>query len=138
MLKLYMFLFVISILGGVGYSGVWYYNDTQARLTQLRENNIKLEQAAETLQNTINSMEANQARNEELNRELTQKLQKAEEGLNNLRGRFAEIDIRRLARDDPNGLEERINRGVQRLIEKIAIETGAEPTPPADEPATTE
>jgi len=138
MVRLYVFLFVVSLIGAVGYSAVWYYNDTQARLIQLRENNVKLEQAAKTLQNTINTMEADQARNEELNRELTSKLQKAEQGLNNLRGRFAEIDIQRLARDDPNGLEERINRGVQRLIEDIATETGAEPAPPADEPTVTE
>lgn len=137
MVRLYVFLFVVSLIGAVGYSAVWYYNDTQARLIQLRENNVKLQQAAETLQSTINSMEADQARNEELNRELTSKLQQAEQGLNNLRGRFAEIDIQRLARDDPNGLEERINRGVQRLIEKIAIETGATPDAP-DESAATE
>ena len=138
MIRLYVFLFFISIIGGVGYSAVWYYNDTQARLAQLRENNIKLEQAAKTLENTINSMEADAARNEELNRQLTSKLQEAEQGLNNLRGRFAEIDIQRLARDDPNGLEERINRGVQRLIEKIAIETGAEPSPDPDSTPATE
>ena len=138
MIRLYVFLFFISIIGGVGYSAVWYYNDTQARLAQLRENNIKLEQAAKTLENTINNMEASAARNEELNRQLTSKLQEAEQGLNNLRGRFAEIDIQRLARDDPNGLEERINRGVQRLIEDIAIETGAEPSPDPDSTPATE
>lgn len=137
MVKLYVFLFVVSILGGVGYSAKWYYTDTQMRIAQLRENNIKLQQAAETMENTINNMEADAALNEQLNRELSSKLQKAEQGLNNLRGRFAEIDISRLARDDPNGLEERINRGVQRLIEKIAEETGAIPDP-ADEPVTTE
>ena len=138
MIRLYVFLFFISIIGGVGYSAVWYYNDTQARLAQLRENNIKLEQTAKTLENTINNMEASAARNEELNRQLTSKLQEAEQGLNNLRGRFAEIDIQRLARDDPNGLEERINRCVQRLIEKIAIETGAEPSPDPDSTPATE
>ena len=138
MLRLYIFLFFISTIGGVGYSAYWYYNDTQARLAQLRENNLKLQQAAEMMQNTINNMEADAARNEQLNKELTSKLQQAEQGLNNLRNRFSEIDIQRLARDDPNGLEERINRAVKRLIEKIAEETGAvpDPVPAANEPAT--
>lgn len=139
MLRLYIFLFFISTIGGVGYSAYWYYNDTQARLVQLRENNLKLQQAAEMMQNTINNMEADAARNEQLNKELTSKLQKAEQGLNNLRNRFSEIDIQRLARDDPNGLEERINRAVKRLTEKIAEETGAAPDPaPTDEPTPTE
>ena len=139
MIRIYLFLFFISIIGGVGYSAYWYYNDTQARLTQLRENNIKLEQAAQVMQNTITNMERDAARNQQLARELTQKLNQAEQNLNNLRGRFAEIDIQRLARDDPNGLEERINRAVTRLIDQIAKETGATPDPaPSDQPAATQ
>lgn len=139
MIRIYLFLFFISIIGGVGYSAYWYYNDTQARLAQLRENNIKLEQAAQVMQNTITNMERDAARNQQLARELTQKLTQAEQNLNNLRGRFAEIDIQRLARDDPNGLEERINRAVTRLIDQIAKETGATPDPaPSDQPAATQ
>ena len=37
MLKIYIFLLIMGILGGVGYGGYMYYIDTQERLGILRE-----------------------------------------------------------------------------------------------------
>lgn len=123
MVKIYMFFFILILVSSIGGAGYWYYKDTQATIALLRENNVKLKLAAETLQNTVESMEADAARNEQLNKELTANLQKAEGKLDGLRKRFSQIDIVREAQADPNGLAERINRAVDRLIKDIKDET---------------
>src|SRR6056300_647819 len=110
MLRLYLFLFVIATFGGIGYAGYSYYTSTQETIALLRENNTKLKIAAQTMEDTINTMQADAERNAELNRQLTSKLQEAENKLGSLRKRFSEIDIAREAQTDPDGLAERINK----------------------------
>ena len=53
MIRLYIALFILSTVGAVAYGGYAYYKDTQERIATLRENNVKLELATETLQNTV-------------------------------------------------------------------------------------
>jgi septal ring factor EnvC (AmiA/AmiB activator) len=95
----------------------------------LRENNVKLVQATETLQNTVKRMEADSKQMETLNRELSGKLREAESGLDRLRKRFTQIDITKEALEDPAGLETRINNAVTRLIQDLEEKTTN--TPPA-------
>jgi uncharacterized protein HemX len=123
MIRLYLLLFIVATFGTVVYSAYSYYNSTQATIAQLRENNTKLEMVAETMENTINTMEADAERNAKLNKELSTALQKAESNLNRLRKRFSEIDISREAIADPANLEGRINRAVDRLREELKNET---------------
>ena len=137
MLRLYLLLFVLGTLSGIGYGAYAYYTSTQNTIALLRENNTKLKLAAETMEDTINMIQADAQRNAELNRQLTSRLQEAENRLGSLRKRFSEIDIAREAQVDPDGLAERINKAVDRLREEIKNET----TPPGaagDEPAATE
>lgn len=133
MIRIYMLI----VLAGIGYGAYAYYTSTQATIALLRENNTKLKLAAETMENTINTMEADAQRNAELNRQLTSKLQEAENKLGSLRKRFSEIDIAREAQTDPDGLAVRINKAVDRLREELKNET----TPPSaisDQPTTAE
>ena len=133
MLKIYMLIFVLAIIGGVGYGGYSYYLWSQETIGTLRENNVKLKTAAETLQNTVNTMKADAEKNEKLNRDLSKRLQASNEHLNKLRGVFAKIDLTMEALTNAQGLEDRIDRAVGRLIDRIENET----TPPSDEPADT-
>ena len=50
MLKVYILIVVLGLVGGVVYGGYYYYKDTQARIQTLTENSAKLEQAAEEQQ----------------------------------------------------------------------------------------
>ena len=50
-LKLAFIMFLMMI--GMGVVGKMYYDDTQARMNQLRENAVRLELAAKTSQETI-------------------------------------------------------------------------------------
>lgn len=128
MARLYLLLIIAGILGGGYYAGKSYYDWSQETIAVLRENNVKLQDAAETLQATVERMEADAKRNEELNANLTKRLQQSEEHLDKLRGVFAKIDLTMEALTDAQGLEERVDNAVERLINDIATET----TPPGE------
>jgi len=133
MAKVYLFLFLVSLMSGVGYAGYSYYMWSQETIGTLRENNVKLKTAAETLQNTVEKMAADAKKNEELNRNLTKRLQQSQEHLDKLRGVFAKIDLTMEALTNAQGLEDRVNAAVEKLIGRIENET----TPPSDEPVDT-
>ena len=113
----------MATFGGIGYTAYWYYQNTQAELEQLKANNILLKGAAETLENTVQTLQDEADANALQIIELQEALQKSEAGLDRLRKRFTEIDITREALEDPADLERRINRGVERLIENILSDT---------------
>ena len=113
----------MATFGGIGYTAYWYYQNTQAELEQLKANNILLKGAAETLENTVQTLQDEADANALEIVELQEALQKSEAGLDRLRKRFTEIDITREALEDPADLERRINRGVERLIENILSDT---------------
>jgi len=48
MFRLYVLIFIVAILGGVGYSAKYYYDTTQNTIATLRDNNAKLEVAVDT------------------------------------------------------------------------------------------
>lgn len=123
MIRVYLLLFILGTLGGIGYTAYSYYISTQATIAQLRENNTKLEMAAETLQNTVDTMKQDAERTAALTQELTKKLQQAESGLDRLRNRLSEINLTQEALTDPANLEQRINSAVERLINDIEKDT---------------
>jgi chromosome segregation ATPase len=128
MARLYLLIIVLGIVGGVAFAAKSYYEWSEQTIATLRENNIKLASAAETLQNTVDNMAADAKRNEELNQNLSRQLVQSRKDLNVLRSKFARIDLTMEALQDPVNLEERVDRAVNRLIDDIANET----TPPSD------
>ena len=65
---------LIACLSGVFY---WYYNDTQARIATLRENNAKLEVAVNTAESSLDLVKTEMAKVGELNNQLQKSLQKS-------------------------------------------------------------
>ena len=68
MLRVYMLIIVVGLIGGVVYGAYAYYNDTQQRIKTLQENNAKLETVAKTNELTINSLQQSQEKFAELQR----------------------------------------------------------------------
>ena len=123
MLKVYIFLLIMGIMGGVGYGGYMYYIDTQERLGILRENNAKLVVANDAKDATIKQMLETQNKAAELNQALTVRLQQSEEYSDTLRSKFAKINILRMAIDEPYILEGKINNAVTRLLDGLRDDT---------------
>ena len=128
MAKLYLLIIVCGLFAGIGYGAKQYYDWSEETISVLRTNNVKLVSAAETLQNTVDTMVADAQRNETLNQNLTKQLAESREYLNTLRNKFARIDLDMEALTDPVDLEERVQNAVNRLIDEIAKDT----TPPSD------
>jgi hypothetical protein len=124
MIRLYLLLFVIGTVSSLGYGGYTYVTKLQQQTITLRENNVLLEQTVATNQNTINRMAEEVKRNAILQSQLQTRLQEAEQKVGSLRTRLSQIDITREALADPVDMEQRINRGVQRLRQRILEETG--------------
>jgi FtsZ-binding cell division protein ZapB len=78
MIKVYLFLIIMGVIGSVGYGGYMYYKDTQQRIAILTENNAKLEVAIKISEDSVELLQNDIAKNAELNRELQKELQIAE------------------------------------------------------------
>ena len=119
MIKIYMLLLVLGLIGGVGYGAYYYYKDTQARIAVLTENSAKLEQAANTQKQTIDTLVEDADKYRELNKELNTKLEAANEYKNTLIDKLRKHDLAKLSLQKPGMVEKRINNGTKRLFESL-------------------
>lgn len=127
MLKIYMLIFVLAIIGGVGYGAYAYYQDTQQRIATLQQNNAKLETVAKQNETTINSLQESQEKFANLNLELQGKLDEAEKYGDELRKKLHKHDLTRLSIKKPGLIEKRINDGTQKLFDNIESLTALPP-----------
>ena len=119
MIKLYLAIIVIGLVGGVVYGGFYYYKDTQARIQILTENSAKLEAAKMAQDNTIKTLKEDAGKYRKLNKDLSLQLQKAHDYKNKLIGKLRKHDLTRLSQQKPNLVEKKINRGTKRLFESF-------------------
>ena len=129
MLKIYILIIVIGLLGGVGYGAYYYYKDTQARIATLTENSAKLEQAANTQKETIDTLVADAKKYQALNKELNIKLEAAHNYKNTLIDKLRKHNLAKLSLKKPGLVEKKINRGTKKLFESFEKLSGADPTP---------
>lgn len=126
MLKIYMLLIVLGLLGGVGYGAYYYYKDTQERIGILTQNNAKLEEATKIQEETINTMIEDREKFEEINRELQKELQTAERYGDQLRATLQKHNLTHLANKKPGLIEKRMQNATNRLWDCLADITDPE------------
>ena len=119
MIKIYILVVVLGLVGGVVYGGWYYYKDTQARIAILTENSAKLEQATNTQKQTIDTLVEDAAKYRELNKELNTKLEAANEYKNKLIGKLRKHDLAKLSLQKPGLVEKKINNGTKKLFESL-------------------
>ena len=130
MLKIYMLIVVVGLVGGVVYAGYYYYKDTQSRIQTLTENNAKLETAKAIQDQTIDTLIADREKFDKLNKELQVKLDKANDYKNTLIDKLRKHDLAKLSMKKPGMTEKRINNGTKKLFRSLENLTGAPlPTP---------
>ena len=130
MLKIYILVVVVGLVGGVVYGGYYYYKDTQSRIQTLTENNVKIMAAKEAQDNTINTLIADREKFDELNKELQTKLDKANDYKNTLIDKLRKHDLAKLSMKKPGLVEKRINNGTKKLFRSLESLTGATPPTP--------
>ena len=119
MLKIYILIVVIGLVGGVVYGGWYYYKDTQARIQILTENSVKLETATKLQKSTIDTLVADAKKYEKLNRKLDIELKKAHDYKNNLIAKLRKHDLVRLSQQKPGLVEKKINVGTKKLFKSF-------------------
>ena len=124
-----MLLIVLGLLGGVGYGAYYYYTDTQARIAILTENSAKLEQAASTQKQTIDTLVSDAKKYGELNRELNTKLESANDYKNTLIDKLRKHNLAKLSLKKPGLVEKKINAGTKKLFESFEEISAIEPDP---------
>ena len=120
MIKVYLLLAIMAILGAVGYGGYMYYKDTQQRIATLTANNAKLETAVQISEQSIATLQSDIAKNAELNRELQGQLQVAERYGDQLRNTLRKHNLTHLANKKPSLIERKMQNAPNRLWDCLA------------------
>ena len=123
MARLYILLFVLVILGGIGYGAYFIYNDIMQRMATLRDNNAKLEVAVKAKDSTIKSLKENMEKQIKLTKDLNDKLSIAEENNKKISKILAETDIVKNSIADPAASEKKINEEVVNMFNGINAAT---------------
>ena len=123
MIKIYLFLIIMGVIGAVGYGGYLYYKDTQQRIATLTENNAKLEIAIQISEESVSILQNDIAKNAELNRELQSQLQVAEQYGDQLRNTLRKHNLTHLANKKPGLIEKRMQNATNRLWDDLAVIT---------------
>lgn len=117
-------LVMLLMMIGMGVVGKMYYDDTQARMTQLRENAVKLELAAKTSQETIGRLQADAAQFEQANNQLREQLNEAEAYADDLAGKLRRHNLTVLTLQRPGLIETRVNNATAKLFDEMETITG--------------
>ena len=125
MLRIYILIFIIAILGGVGYGAKYYYDTTQNTIATLRDNNAQLEIAAETAQTSIETLQNDMTRLGDLNKSLQQDLQKAEQYGDELRTKLSKLDLVVEALKSSKSLEGKMNGTTAKLWRDFMGDSGS-------------
>ena len=123
MARFYILLFVLVILGGIGYGAYFIYNDTMQRMAALRDNNAKLEVAVKAKDSTIKALKENMEKQIKLTKDLNNKLSIAEENNKKISEILAKTDIVKNTINDPVKTEKRINEEVDNIFNGINTAT---------------
>lgn len=119
MIKFYIAIVVMGLVGGAVYGAKYYYDTTQNTIAALRDNNAKLEIANETNTATINQLNNDARLAEAENAELQASLQAAEAYKDELVQKLQKHDLSRLSVRKPGLIERRINNGTAQVFDDL-------------------
>ena len=131
MLKIYVLIVVVGLVGGSVYGAYYFYKDTQRRIQILTENTAKLETAKQMADDTINVMIEDREKFAELNKELGLKLDAANVYKDVLIGKLRKHDLAKLSLKKPGLVEKKINNGTAKLFRSLEVISGAVAPAPA-------
>ena len=127
MLKIYVLIVVVGLVGGSVYGAYYYYKDSQERIQILTENTVKLETAKQMQDDTINAMIEDREKFAELNKELQSNMAAANKYRDVLIGKLRKHDLTKLSLKKPGLVERKINAGTAKLFRSLEVLSGAAP-----------
>ncbi|HCQ00447.1 MAG TPA: hypothetical protein DIT99_07005 [Candidatus Latescibacteria bacterium] len=97
MIKIYLLIVVVGLVGGAVYGAFYYYKDSQERIRILTENTAKLETAKQLQDDTITAMIEDRERFSVLTKELQTNLDKANNYKDVLIGKLRKHNLAKLS-----------------------------------------
>ena len=126
------FLIVLLLFGSMIGGGYFYYQDSQATIARLRDNNAKLSLVAETNQATINQLQQDAENAQARMQELSVRAKEAEEYQDTLISKLRRHDLTALTLRKPGMVEKRVNNAVVKLGEDLEEYTSDKPAEVVD------
>ena len=125
MIRLYVLIVVVGLVGGAVAGAYYYYTDSQARIQALIENTAKLEIAKQIQDDTISTLVEDQKKFAKLNADLRANLDKANEYKDVLISKLRKHNLSKLSLKKPLLVEKKINAGTAKLFRSLEIMSGA-------------
>lgn len=116
---------IMLVMTGAFY---WYYQDSQARIQTLSENNAKLETAVATNEQTIDSLQESYAQSQEQLRAVHAEFRQIRRQNNVLAEKLERHDLGVLGNARPGLVENVVNRATDKVNRCFEIISGAELT----------
>ena len=134
MVRVYITIIIMLILGAVAYGAKYYYDTTQKTISVLRTNNATLEtvnkqvttqfeEYRKTVQQEIEDFKAEVKKQQELNTELNTNLKKVQDANKEISKLLANTDIIKNSLADPKASEEKINEEIDVFFGDISCVT---------------
>tara|TARA_R100000544_G_C2218371_1_gene55945 strand:+ start:394 stop:786 length:393 start_codon:yes stop_codon:yes gene_type:complete len=124
-IRLYVLIVVVGLVGGAVAGAYYYYTDSQARIQALIENTAKLEIAKQVQDDTISTLVEDQKKFAKLNADLRANLDKANEYKDVLISKLRKHNLSKLSLKKPRLVEKKINAGTAKLFRSLEILSGA-------------
>ena len=125
MIRIYVLIVVVGLVGGAVAGAYYYYTDSQARIQALIENTAKLEIAKQIQDDTISTLVEDQKKFAKLNADLRANLDKANEYKDVLISKLRKHNLSKLSLKKPLLVEKKINAGTAKLFRSLEILSGA-------------
>jgi len=125
MLKIYVMLVVVAIIGGCGYGAYWYYKDSQQRIATLTTNNAKLDGAIKQSEAAIVSIQKDMKKVNAQLQEVSKDFADIRQQNSQLAEKLDNIDLGILAINKPKSIERAINGGTKNAGRCFEILSGA-------------
>ena len=129
MARIYILIFVIGMIGVIGYGAKYYYDTTQNKIEILQKNNAQLEGAVEVANESLEIAKKEHVKLTKLNSGLQEDLKKAEAYGDSLRNKLNKLNLVKDALTDAKDLEGRMNGATANIWRDITVDTGGDTYP---------
>lgn len=121
--RLYLFLFIATLLSGLVGGAYYYYTDTQKKIAALSEENIILKLSTEQCTETLERVRANFSDVQRNVNELQRRLNTSENYKSQLQDKLQRHDLTNLTLKKPGLIERRINDATKQIFESLESDT---------------
>ena len=118
-LRIYIMVAVVIAVGGAVMSARAYYKETQERIATLHKNNAKMEVVQQQNEVVLRSLTSEATRLNNLNFNLQENLDAAEDYKDELIVKLQKHNLTRLSYQKPGLIERKINNGTQSIFDSL-------------------